>query len=683
MNNPFYTRIRAALKDSRLQNALDANASRRLLAKQRAISSLEEDWEILRQRAHQLRYQTITKLDEHLDKFIKKTQENGLIVHRAEDAQEAVEIVLEIARTHKAKVIAKAKSMVSEEIELNSALEAVGLRVVETDLGEFIIQLRKEHPAHIITPAVHLDRNQVGKTFQEKLGLPFTEDIPTMTAAARSELRQVFIEADIGISGVNFGVVETGTLCVVTNEGNGRMVTTLPPVHIALMGLERLVPSMKDLALMLNMLPRAATGQKISVYTSLIHAPRGEGEIDGSQERHLIILDNGRKAVQDSPLKEALLCIRCGSCLNACPVFREIGGHAYVSLQGKHSPYPGPIGSVISPGLFGQKEFGHLAQASSLCGACKEACPVDIDLPKLLLRIRAGGIKPKKGIRPPGIPLVVTWGLRMFTWLATDECRFSAAQKMVGLFSRFATMKKPWLRFPAITGWGLSRDFPVPATRSFHQLWVSGEINKSLEVQSETESISGVRSGDKAEFKTADIRSDLSDNQPLVDRFTRELEEINGTYTLCDQSKLADKLLTFLREHEIRSIMAWDQEHFPDGLLEVLAKEGIDISYKMDASLIAGLTGGLASCASTGSIAIPAGRGKPLTASLLPEIHLIVIKASQIYADLKSVITLPELHSATSAVLVSGPSRTADIEMTLTVGVHGPRQVHVFCLIDQ
>ncbi len=267
--------------------------------------------------------------------------------------------------------------MVTEEINLNHALEAEGMRVVETDLGEYIVQLRGERPAHIITPAVHLRRDDVGKLFHEKLGIPYTEDIPTLTDTARKVLRDVFLNADVGISGVNFGVAETGTICVVSNEGNARMVTTLPPVHIALMGMERLVRNLDDLAIMLSLLARSATTQKLSVYTQFIHSPFP------GQERHLILLDNGRTRLLHSPLKESLYCIRCGACMNACPVFREIGGHGY------HSVYPGPIGSVISAGFFGS-DFVPLAQASSLCGACKEACPVDIDLPKLLTRVRAG-----------------------------------------------------------------------------------------------------------------------------------------------------------------------------------------------------------------------------------------------------------------------------------------------------
>src|SRR6476659_7873213 len=386
----FRARIRTALANPTLQSALDANAERRVNARINALASLP-NWREKRQQAHAIRARVIEHLDEYLEQFIHRATENGIIVHRAKDAGEAIKIILEITdsnvsnredktddRSHRAPLlVAKSKSMVTEEVNLNHALEAEGIRVVETDLGEYIVQLRGERPAHIITPAVHLRRDDVGRLFHEKLGIPYTEDIPTLTNTARKVLRDVFLTADVGISGVNFGVAETGTICIVSNEGNARMVTTLPPVHIALMGMERLVRNLDDLGIMLSLLARSATGQKLSVYTQLIHSPFPD------QHRHLILLDNGRTRLRHSPLKESLYCIRCGACLNACPVFREIGGHAY------HSPYSGPIGSVISAGLFGS-EFVPLAQASSLCGACREACPVDIDLPKLLTRVRAG-----------------------------------------------------------------------------------------------------------------------------------------------------------------------------------------------------------------------------------------------------------------------------------------------------
>ena len=250
-NEIFRQRIRSALADSTLQSALDGNAERRLDARQQAYASLSQDFSILRQRAHQVREHTIQNLDRYLEQFSQQAQANGIQIHRAQTAAQAVEMILEIAKQSGAKLIAKSKTMVGEEIHLNQALENQGFQVVETDLGEYIVQLRGEPPAHIITPAVHLTRQQVGRTFQEKLDLPYSEDISFLTAAARQVLRQTFLDADIGISGVNFGVAETGTLCLLTNEGNGRMATTLPKIHIALMGMERLVPSLADLALML------------------------------------------------------------------------------------------------------------------------------------------------------------------------------------------------------------------------------------------------------------------------------------------------------------------------------------------------------------------------------------------------------------------------------------------------
>jgi L-lactate dehydrogenase complex protein LldF len=357
----------------------------------------------------------VNHLDDYLGQFISQAESNGIKIHLAATADQAVDIVLGIAKENQAKLIAKSKTMVSEEIGLNHALEAAGYQVVETDLGEYIIQLRGEPPAHIITPAVHLRKEQVGETFKEKLEIPYTEDIATMTAAARAQLRQTFFDADIGVSGVNFGVAENGMLCLVTNEGNGRMVTTLPKVHIALMGIERLVPNMEDLDLMLQLLARSATGQKMTVYTTLISSPRKLDDPDGPEQRHLVLVDNGRRAMRDSPLAEGLLCIRCGACLNACPVFAEIGGHAYVNEFGETSTYPGPIGSIVSPGLFGQEEFGRFARASTLCGACKDACPVDIDLPKLLLRVRAGGVTLQSERKEQSIPLHVNFGLKIYT----------------------------------------------------------------------------------------------------------------------------------------------------------------------------------------------------------------------------------------------------------------------------
>src|SRR6266540_192625 len=440
----FRARIRTSLANPTLQLALDANAERRVKGRIQALATLP-NWQEKRQQAHAIRAEVIEHLEEYLEQFIRKAKENGIIVHRAKDAAEAIKIILEITESNVSRrwgstddrsrrtplLVAKSKSMVTEEVNLNHALEAEGLRVVETDLGEYIVQLRNERPAHIITPAVHLRRDDVGRLFHKKLGIPYTEDIPTLTNTARKILRDVFLNAEVGISGVNFGVAETGTLCIVSNEGNARMVTTLPPVHIALMGMERLVRNLDDLAIMLSLLARSATTQKLSVYTQLIHSPFP------GQQRHLILLDNGRTRLLNSPLKESLYCIRCGACLNACPVFRELGGHAYIGKDKSIAPYPGPIGSIVSPGLLGEN-FVQLAQASSLCGACKDACPVDIDLPKLLTRVRAGQSEKKEGKTKEGDGLSTLGKLfmKIYSRVARSPRLFAVSQRFVSLGTR-------------------------------------------------------------------------------------------------------------------------------------------------------------------------------------------------------------------------------------------------------
>ena len=677
MPDYFDTQIRAALANTRLQEALDANAERRIEARLQANAALPNH-QVLRRRAHSVRASTLAKLDEYLEQFITKAQLNGLIVHRAADAAQATQIVREIARENNAHLVAKSKSMISEEIGLNHALEAVGLRVVETDLGEYIIQLRGERPAHILTPAVHLSRVDVGQTFHESLGLPFSDDVPTLVAAARQALRMVFLEAEIGITGVNFGVAESGTLCLVTNEGNGRMVTTLPPVHIALMGIERLVPTLDNLALLLTLLPRAATGQKITVYTSLINSPRRPGDPDGPRQRHLILVDNGREALRQSPLAQALLCIRCGACLNACPVFREIGGHAYVGLRGEISTYPGPIGAIISPGLFGQSEFGHLARASSLCGACKEACPVDIDLPKLLLRVRAGGIKIDPGRAKQTLPGLVAIGIRAFTWFSIDVRRFRLAQRMLGFFSRILAPRSLWMHLPVFTGWGYSKDFPRPDLRSFRRRWMSRRSAISVINESGDSVIRESRESLDQLSETSGDES--SDYQSLATRFAIELMALGGEFTLCSRSDLAQYILKILHNHNIGSLLSWETGQLPNSLLEAIQTAGIQVSHDLDPSIRAGLTGTLAAVADTGTLVLTGGPGRALFSSLLPEVHIAILRTSDIRESLPQVLGMREIQSAASVVLISGPSRTADIEMTLTIGVHGPRELYVLCL---
>jgi L-lactate dehydrogenase complex protein LldF len=738
----FHDEIRLALADPQLQAALDSNAEKRTNAIGQAFEGLPESRQSLRQRAHQVRMGTIANLDAYLEQFIANAQANGLIVHRAADASQAVEIVLQIAREVGAGLIAKSKSMISEEIGLNHVLEARGLQVVETDLGEYIVQLRGEPPAHIITPAVHLNRAQVGQTFAEKLGISFSDDIPTLTTEARRRLRQTFLEARVGISGVNFGVAETGGLCLVTNEGNGRMCTTLPPVHIALMGIERLAPTLEDLALLLYLLPRSATGQKLSVYTSLIHSPRRPGEVDGPFERHLVLIDNGRSTLRSSSLAEALCCIRCGACLNVCPVFREIGGYSYRSLDGKIAAYPGPIGAVIMPGLFGVAAYGHLARASSLCGACKEACPVDIDLPGLLLRVRAMGADMSEspvgpdlslGSTPPEAcpipyaaatirshaPRSLRWGLRLFRWMAVSPRRFSTAQRLAGFASRLLPARRMpsgvrseasqkagptspapagWLRLPDFTGWGYQRDIPRPAMTPFHARFAkqSQETDRVLPPTIPEQSSPLIPAQAQMEGAESGSSSDSvgvsSPGTPLAERFAEALTELGGSVTRCSPGELAERILEALRAEGIQEIQAWDEAYLLDpnsgivdpgysvGLLEALRAGGMRVVSEPQPQIRAGLTGALAGVAESGTLALLGGVGMPQTASLLPEIHLAVLRVEDIYGTLPEVLRLPAVRQALTLVLISGPSRTADIEMTLTIGVHGPRQVHAFLI---
>ncbi|NOH01684.1 MAG: lactate utilization protein [Chloroflexi bacterium] len=580
--NAFRRRIIQSLNNETLQTALDNNTERRLKGKALAFESIP-DWRERRQRAHNIRAEVIEHLDDYLHQFIANTQANGIIVHKAKDAAEAINLVLEITKSitnyqSPIPLIAKSKSMVSEEIELNHALEKEGIRVVETDLGEYIVQLRRERPSHIITPAAHLTRQQVGNLFHEKLGIPYTEDIPTLTATARKVLREVFLTADVGLSGVNFGVAETGALCIVTNEGNGRMVTTLPKTYIALMGMERLVPNLDDLALMLSLLPRSATGQKLAVYTQLLHKPLP------NQTRHLIVLDNGRSKIRNSLLKESLYCIRCGACLNACPVFRELGGHAYVGRDLSIAPYPGPIGSVVSPGLFGEN-YVHLAQASSLCGACKEACPVDIDLPKLLTRVRAGQSPSPFGRGARGEGAGLTWStklfLKIYTRLATQPKLFALSQKFASLTSHLLSPRSEWMRLPAFTGWGYSKDLPRFAGKTFREGFrKSGTVNREFPPQNETV-------GQPANIPTF---------QPpnLIVQFTAELSALSGSVYQTDDP--TQSIIEFLLARNVRKIYLE-----PDTLDETLLTEiGIEYTHAPDPGIAVGVTKAWVGLADTG-----------------------------------------------------------------------------------
>src|SRR4029079_4573881 len=327
---------------------------------------------------------------------------------------DANQIIVDIATRTGVRRVAKSKSMVSEETHLNGALEKAGVAVIETDLGEYIVQLANDRPSHIIAPIVHMTREQVGRVMHDRLAVPYGDDTQPLARYARERLREEFLQADMGLSGANFGVVENGTICLVTNEGNGRMVTTLPRVHVVLMGIEKLVPTMADLDRFLKLLARSATGQKLTAYTTLIRGPRRDGEDCGPDQLHVVLLDNGRTAMLAGETAEILGCIRCGACLNACPVYKNIGGHAYGDV------YPGPVGAIVTPGIRGIEAAPDLPGASSRCGACREVCPVRLDIPRMLLALRRQAVE-----RTPQ-PLALRLGLKAFAQVASRPAVYRA-----------------------------------------------------------------------------------------------------------------------------------------------------------------------------------------------------------------------------------------------------------------
>ena len=377
---PFGQRAAVSLADPQLRSAVADASDRQIANRLRAMRTLE-DPEAMRDLGSRIRDAVLSRLDEHLERLADNWEAAGGRVFFAADASDAATYVTSLAQKAGGGIVVKSKSMASEEIALNSALESAGIEAVETDLGEYIVQLGGDHPSHIITPAIHKSKRDVARILSEVAGRELPDDASELTRFARGELRARFLSASVGVSGVNFGISEAGAICLVTNEGNGRMCTSVPPVHVAIMGMERVVGTFDELAVMLSLLARSATGQKLTQYTSIISGPRRADELDGPEEAHLVILDNGRSSMLGTRYQDILKCIRCGACLNVCPVYRQVGGHAY------DPTYSGPIGAVLNPIIKGGAAR-ELAHASTLCGACTEVCPVRIPLHDILLHLR-------------------------------------------------------------------------------------------------------------------------------------------------------------------------------------------------------------------------------------------------------------------------------------------------------
>lgn len=456
----FQANVRKALGNRQLRENLRF-AMGSMTAKRKAIFSDKEAFEALRSRGNAIRRRALLQLPELLERLEKKCTENGMSVHWAETTEEANGIVLDILRRHRATRLVKGKSMVSEEMHLNRFLAEHGIESLETDLGEFIIQLDGETPSHIIVPAIHKNKQEIARTFHEKIpGAPYTEAVEELNAIARKTLRQKFYEGEVGLSGVNMAVAETGTLCLVENEGNGRMCTTVPPVHIAVMGLEKVVEKLSDVPPLLRLLTGSATGQIVTTYVNMISGPRKPGEKDGPREVHLIILDNGRSGIlADDQLRQTLQCIRCGTCLNHCPVYTRIGGHAYAFV------YPGPIGEILTPQMEGLEKAGAVVTASTLCNACEEVCPVKIPIPDLIRRLRNESYDPAGTVRGHGFKRTLLETAVWKGWALVNR-----HPGLNALSTRLAGVFGPLLpRVGPLGEWTRSRTRPVFAKKSLHE----------------------------------------------------------------------------------------------------------------------------------------------------------------------------------------------------------------------
>ena len=462
----FHDNTRRALGDAPLQEALGKLANNFSLKRRLAADRLPE-FEDLRDAARDIKNHVLENLDVYLERFEAQVIARGGQVHWCRDAAEARDTVLAICRAVGARTATKSKSMISEEIALNDHLEAHGVQPIETDLGEYIIQLRHEHPSHLIAPAIHLNKSQVEATFRrEHTDLPAgrnLEEPRSLLEEARAKLRRRFLEADVGITGANMLVAETGSIVLVTNEGNADLTMTLPKVHVAVASIEKVVPTLEDATTILRVLARSATGQENSVYTTFATGPRRPGDTSGPEEFHVVLLDNGRSALLGTEFQEVLRCIRCGACLNHCPVYGSIGGHAYGWV------YSGPIGAVLNPGLLGIKEAAKLPSASTLCGKCEEVCPMRIPLPRMLRHWR------EKEFERHLQPTFQRWGLGAWAFVAKRQALYRWLTGMaVGVLGRLGRRHGSFYNLPLASGWTAGRELPAPEGRTFMQQWRAG-----------------------------------------------------------------------------------------------------------------------------------------------------------------------------------------------------------------
>jgi len=706
----FLDGARRALADPELQAAL-GGAVRAVRARRDALVATLPAWAAWRAQAAAVREAALADLEGHLARLAAAVRRAGGEVHHAPDAAAARAVIVDLVRRYGARRIVKSKSATTEEIDLNPALEAAGAEVTETDLGEFIVQLAGERPVHFVAPAIHKSAGQVGRLFAERLGTPPAAAPEDLTRRARVHLRAVFLGADLGITGVNFAAADTGTLVLVENEGNARLTTTLPRVHVAVMGIEKVVPRLADLAPLLRVLAPSAVGTRAAEYVSLLTGPRRPGERDGPEAMHLVLLDNGRRRILADPeVREALRCIRCAACLNACPIYERAGGHAYGSI------YSGPIGAVVTPLLQGIARAGQLPFASTLCGRCAEVCPVGIDLPRLLLVLR------RRAVEAGQVARLERLAVRLYAAAAAQPRRWGLAGRALRAalrpLARDGAVR--WLP-PPLGGWTSSRDFPAPPPAAWRDgpARTTGARESAADVGSAPQAPSGA-TPDAPGAAPRPGRHEPPDGAPgpgaasppgaaphpdgpashesppedPLDTLAAHWRRTAAQFHRVRPEQVRDLVATLLQEVRARApegafTVALSARPLVDrlGLRAAISRvaDGVLDPATATRDALAAAQAGLTvidyAVAETGTLVERASADQPRAFSLLPPVHLALVPAGAVLPTLPALFAALEREEPPSAWTgISGPSGTADIGLTYVPGAHGPAEVHVMLI---
>jgi L-lactate dehydrogenase complex protein LldF len=707
----FPAAARHALADSQLRANLARATSTIRDKRGRAVDELP-DWEGLREAGAAIKDAALLRLDATLETLESAVTAAGGVVHWAKDGTEACSIVAAIAQSHGVDEVVKVKSIATDEIDLNASLAAAGIHALETDLAELIIQLDDDFPSHILVPAIHRNRAEIRDIFIRELGAEgLTDDPAALTEAARLHLRAKFLSARMGVSGANFAVAETGSVCVFESEGNGRMCTTLPEVLVTVMGVEKAIPTWRDMEVFLQLLPRSSTAERLNPYTSVWSgtAARTRESADGPREFHLVLLDNGRvQTLADEIGRQALRCIRCSACLNVCPVYARVGGHAYGSV------YPGPIGAILTPQLRGVENARSLPYASSLCGACGEVCPVKIEIPRLLTHLRAREVASRRRLDPE------TLTMRALFHTFSSRPRYERAQKLARAAARpfgSSISHAP----PPLSGWTMSRDLPAPAKETFREWWrrtrVAGrpggtvsylgthDVHKYDTIPARAPNPPHERGGDArtdilhrissalANAAPGDIprnyrTEDERDRDEIVNVFAERVAEYRATVHRVAEAEVAETVERIAEEAGARRIgipADLPEEWRPGGAEDVAPGE---LELVQDAPLsvpeLDALDGALTGCAlgiaEVGAFVLDGGAGQGRRAlSLVPDLHICVVREDQVVGLVPEAVGRLErsVRAGRPLTFVAGPSATSDIELDRVEGVHGPRTLHV------